>query len=73
MARTQKPVEKKTTLKPFKFLVQAIVIETDGTGGIIGERPSDVVTVYGPAALREWIDNFERTLPDANVSDEPLT
>lgn len=58
-------------LKPFKFNVQAVVLEVDAAGDVVGERPGDVLTIYGAAALEEWARNFETNLPQATVRDEP--
>lgn len=59
-------------LKPFKFVVQATVIEVDGTGGVLAERPGEVITLVGMKQLREWVDAFEGNLATATVTDEPL-
>ena len=66
------PRKKKNELKPFKFVIQAIVLECDGTGGIIAERPTNIATVYGAKAAHDWIDTFIRTLPDTPILDEPV-
>lgn len=58
-------------LKPFKFAVRAVVVETDEEGNIVGERPGDVLTIYGTAALEEWARDFETSLATAVVKNEP--
>ena len=45
------------SLKPFKFVVQAIVIEEQG-GAIVGERQSEPQTFYQAEMLKEWLDRF---------------
>lgn len=72
MPGARKPkAPRRNELKPFKFMLQAVVLEVDGTGGIIAERPSNQVVVYGAKAAHEWIDTFLQTLPDAPIIDEP--
>jgi hypothetical protein len=58
------------TLKPFKFTVQATVLEVDGTGGIVAERPGEILTLYGVKQLAEWAQNFEDNLANAIVKAE---
>jgi hypothetical protein len=48
-------------LEPFKFVVQAVLLEKDSDGRITGECSTDPVTIYGVENLKEWIDHF----PDA--------
>jgi hypothetical protein len=60
------------SLRPFKFLVQAIVIEEDDAGEVLGERPGQVLTIYGVQQLAEWAANFESSLADAEIRDESL-
>lgn len=47
------------TLKPFKFLVQAVLIEEDEDGTIVGEQASQTQALYGIDALRKFVDTFE--------------
>lgn len=62
MAGTKNP-----SLKPFKFVVQAVVLEVDGTGGVVGERPGEVLTIYGTKQLEEWARGFEAKLAEAEI------
>ena len=59
------------SLRPFKFLVQAVVTEhQNGDAAITGERilPDDgkqPFVLYGLPALRAFADDFERQLHEA--------
>jgi hypothetical protein len=46
-------------LKPFKFLVQVVLIEEDEDGTIIGEQASQTHALYGLDALRRFADEFD--------------
>ena len=68
-ARRQ-PKPHRPQLKPFKFAIQAVVIEVDDTGGILGEKSAEPVVFYSAEAAKEWLDNFEANLAVA-VREEP--
>lgn len=44
------------TIKPFKFIVQAVLIEEDDEGQIVREIPADPVPVYGYAGLAAYLE-----------------
>jgi hypothetical protein len=46
------------SLRPLKIIVQAVVIEENEDGKIVGERHSEPQTFYSPDDLKEWLDNF---------------
>lgn len=46
------------TLRPYKFVVQAVVQETDEDGAVIAERPSEPVVVFSCSALEQWAREF---------------
>ena len=52
------------SLKPFKFIVQAVVIEENEDGVIVGERTSEPQVFYGSDALKTWLDSFMTELED---------
>ena len=45
------------SLRPLKFIVQAVVLEEDN-GQIKGERSSEPQVFYDPDALKQWLDTF---------------
>lgn len=61
------------TLRPYKFVVQAIVQDVDdATGDVVGERASDPITLFGCEAVASWANEFpaqlagvEKTTPEA--------
>lgn len=58
------------SLKPFKFVVQIVLIEEEDDT-IVGEKVSEPQTFYGADRLREFLDKFETDLKiEAAVSDE---
>lgn len=61
-------------LKPFKFLVQAVMLATDQAGNVIGEVRTEPETVYGTEALAEWAEGFPAALEGMQAhggADEP--
>jgi hypothetical protein len=54
-------------LKPFKFVVQAVLLEHDDGGVIIGEHAAEPVALYGVDALRAWTDRFPDELARLNA------
>lgn len=59
------------SLKPFKFLIQMVLLETNGTGDPIGERTSEQpVVLYGVQAVRDFLDNVERDIEAQNEREE---
>lgn len=49
------------TLRPYKFIIQAVVqqIEDDA---VVGETASDPVTLFGSEAVVEWAESFAEKL-----------
>ena len=58
-------------LKPFKFIVQAIMLEMDDEGNPVGEKASDPMSFYGLDALKEFARDFDQHLEKA-VSDHAV-
>jgi hypothetical protein len=54
-----------TQFKPFKYVLQAILLEVDGTGAVLGERPTEPVVVYGVDRVVEWANTFADELAKA--------
>lgn len=53
------------TLRPYKFVVQAVVQELDQDGNVVAEHTTDPATVYGCAQLVEWASVFPAKLSEA--------
>jgi hypothetical protein len=51
---------------PFKFVIQAVLVQQDDTGRVVGEASSETVAVYGLDGLREYLDGFEEELARLN-------
>jgi hypothetical protein len=49
------------TLRPYKFIVQAVVQETN-EDAVVGEQTTEPVTLYGCDALAEWAGKFTERL-----------
>lgn len=58
------------TLKPLKFMVQAVVLELDEAGAIIGERVSEPLAVYTAEQLAEFVETFEAQLAAAEPIEQ---
>lgn len=52
--------------EPFKFVIQAVLIQRDDTERVVGEVSSEPVSVYGLNGLREYLDGFEEELASLN-------
>lgn len=48
-------------LKPYKFVVQAIVQHVEGDE-VLGEQSSEPVTLFGSDALAKWAEGFDAKL-----------
>lgn len=58
-------------LKPFKFIVQAVVIEEDEEGNVVGETTSEQPNLlYGVDALKEYADGFQAQLDALNAQED---
>jgi hypothetical protein len=58
------------SLRPYKFIVQAIVQQVDEDGNVVGELPvgapnGDPVVLFGCDQLAEWAEAFPDKLGDA--------
>lgn len=53
------------TVKPYKFLVQAIVQQVDDDGNVTGEMSTEQAVVFGCDALEQWARDFPVKLADA--------
>ena len=49
------------TLRPFKFVVQAVLLEEED-GKVTAERPVEPVVLYGADKLADWANAFEDNL-----------
>ena len=58
-------------LKPFKFIVQAVMLEFDDEGNPVGEKASEPMTFYGREAVEKFIQEFDQHLKKA-VSDHAV-
>lgn len=41
-------------IEPFKFVVQAVLLERDDEGQIVREVPADPLTFYSADKMNEW-------------------
>jgi hypothetical protein len=51
-------------LRPYKFVVQAVVQETDADD-VTGESTTEPVVLFGCAALEQWARDFPDKLTEA--------
>lgn len=51
-------------LSPFKFIIQAVLLETDSDGKPVGEKISEPMPVYGVEGLEMFIDNMKAQLDE---------
>jgi hypothetical protein len=59
-------------LHPFKFIIQAVLLEQDSEGKPLGEKVSEPVAVYGVEGLEMFIDNMKAQLnEDGNIREKP--
>lgn len=49
-------------LRPYKFVVQAVVQELDGDDSVITEHPAEPVQLFGCEQLIEYATTFEENL-----------
>lgn len=54
-------------LRPFKYVVQAIVLEEDADGAIIGERRTEPEVFYSADEAQAWLAAFGENLARAEV------
>ena len=59
------------TLKPFKFIVTAILLDVDDGGEPAGEVATDPVSIYGAENLERWAREFEANLTEL-IETRPL-
>lgn len=52
------------TLRPYKFIVQAVVQQVDGET-VVGESAAEPVTLFGADALVAWAEGFDEQLAAA--------
>lgn len=57
----------KLELKPYKFVVQAIVQQTDSEGRVISETAAEPVTIFGCQSLEDWAKDFPHKLKSAET------
>jgi hypothetical protein len=56
------------TIELLKLLVQAVCIERDSDGAIVGERTGDVATLYAPAQIGPFVDALQAEIANANAT-----
>jgi len=49
-------------LKFFKYIVQAVAIESDELGNIVGEKTSDPKVIYNDEQMMEFMQEVKQTL-----------
>jgi hypothetical protein len=61
-----------TTVRPFKFLVQVVLLEQDSEGNPIGEKVSDPQAIYGIEGMRMFVENIAaQTNGDGVLTEKP--
>lgn len=55
------------SLRPFKFIVQAVLTEHDEEGNVVGERQAEPVALYGVDKLTKWAEDFDGQLAAAQA------
>lgn len=50
------------SLRPYKFIVQAIVQELDDAEVVTGEKEAQPVVVFGVESLVSWANDFPKNL-----------
>lgn len=60
-------------LKPYKFVVQAIVQSVDETGEVSGEIIGQAVEVFGLGELAQWAEDFPANLARESEQEEQST
>ena len=55
------------TLRPYKFVVVAIVQQANEDGSVTGELRSEPVEVFGLNGLTEWAAGFPAELTEAEA------
>ena len=61
-------------MRPYKFVVQAVVQECDEAGNVTGEAAAEPVTIYGTDVLAVWATTFaERLAEQQTKSPSPNT
>jgi hypothetical protein len=49
-------------IKPFKFIIKTVLLETED-GDPIGEQLMEEVVVYGEKGLLAWLENLKANIP----------
>lgn len=57
------------SLRPYKFVVQAVVQQTDEDGNVTGETTTEPATVFGCDQLAEWAKAFPEKLAAAETAE----
>lgn len=53
-------------IEPFKYLLQPVALERNGTGRVLREVPAEIVIVYNAEQAAEAIANFEAEIVKFN-------
>lgn len=54
------------SVEPFKYLLQPVALERNGTGRVLRELPAPVLTVYNAEQAAEAVREFEAQLVNHN-------
>jgi len=57
------------TLRPYKFVVQAVVQEVDDEDNVTGEVIAEPAIIYGVSSLEQWARDFPEKL--ASAKEQP--
>lgn len=61
------------SLRPYKFVVQAICQQIDDDDNVTGESTTEPAVVFGCDQLAEWAQTFPDKLAEADTNRSQLT
>jgi hypothetical protein len=66
-ANGRQPRARKTTLRPYKIIVQLVVQEVEDGGEIVGEHPSQPTVFYSKKKAIDYLRGMEKEIANARV------
>jgi N6-adenosine-specific RNA methylase IME4 len=57
-------------VRPYKYLVVAVLQELDDDGHVIGERATEQNVIYGSDALATWAEDFDTSLAAMQTAEQ---
>jgi hypothetical protein len=62
MSENGSPIVPEGSMRPYKFIVQAVVQEIDAEDNVITEHPTEPIQLFGCAQLEKYANEFEENL-----------